>query len=112
MNIATGQEARPPEVDMFAQTFSVAAEKQEKAADEATEVLLKRFEGNPDIEKARAEFERAQEVEERFHQDFPVPNRGLLIFALTLGDMALELSISLRNCAWPRNGFCHSATLF
>jgi hypothetical protein len=30
-------------VDMFAQTFSVAGEKQEKAADEATAILLKRF---------------------------------------------------------------------
>jgi hypothetical protein len=69
-DIATGQEARPPEVDMFAQTFSVAGEKQEKAADEATAILLKRFEGNPDVEKAKVNFDRAQEVEERFHKDF------------------------------------------
>ena len=69
-DIATGQEARPPEVDMFAQTFSVAGQKQEKAADEATEVSLKRFEGNPDVEKAKVNFDRAQEVEERFHKDF------------------------------------------
>ncbi len=34
-DIATGQEAKPPDVDMFAQTFSVAGEKQEKAADES-----------------------------------------------------------------------------
>jgi hypothetical protein len=67
-DIATGQEPKPPEVDMFAQTFSVAGEKQEKAADAATEVLLKRFEGNPDVEKAKADFDRAQEVEERFHR--------------------------------------------
>jgi hypothetical protein len=65
-----GQEARPPEVDMFAQTFSVAGEKQEEAADEATAILLKRFEGNPDVEKAKVDFDRAQKVEERFHQDF------------------------------------------
>jgi hypothetical protein len=39
-------------------------------ADEATAVLLKRFSGNPDVEKARAEFEMAQEVEERFLHDF------------------------------------------
>jgi hypothetical protein len=50
-DIATSQEARPPEVDMFAQTFSVAGEKQEKAADKET-------------------LERAQKVEERFHKDF------------------------------------------
>jgi hypothetical protein len=70
MNIAMGREARPPEVDKFAGAFSVAGEKQEKAADEATAILLKRFEGNPDIEKAKAEFDRAQKVEERFHKDF------------------------------------------
>ena len=69
-DIATGQEARPPEVDMFAQTFSVAGEKQEKAADEATAILLKRFEGDVDVEKAKVDFDRAQEVEERFHKDF------------------------------------------
>jgi hypothetical protein len=55
---------------MFAQTFAVAGEKQEKAADEATEVLLKRFSTNPDVERARAEFDRAQKVEGRFHKDF------------------------------------------
>jgi len=69
-NIATGREARPPEVDKFAEAFSVAGERQEQAADEATLFLLKRFPGNPDIEKARAEFERAQEVEQRFVKDF------------------------------------------
>jgi hypothetical protein len=40
------------------------------AADEATEVLLKRFEGNPDVGKARVESDRAQKVEERSHKDF------------------------------------------
>ena len=38
-------------------------------ADEAI-ALLKLFLANPEIEKARAEFERAQKVEERFHKDF------------------------------------------
>jgi hypothetical protein len=70
MKIATGKEERPPEVDMFAQMFSVAGEKQEKAADEATAILLKRFEGNTEVQKAKVEFDRAQEVEERFHKDF------------------------------------------
>ena len=55
---------------MFAQTFSAAGEKQEKAADKETAALLKRFEGNPDVEKAKVDFDRAQEVEERFHKDF------------------------------------------
>jgi hypothetical protein len=45
-----------------------ADEDQEMAADEQTAVLLKRFSGNPDVEEARAEFGKTQEVEERFHQ--------------------------------------------
>ena len=44
--------------------------KRAKAADEETLVLLKGFPGNPDVEKARAEFESAQKVEEKFHKDF------------------------------------------
>src|SRR5271157_5957834 len=70
MKIATGKEARPPELDTFAAAFAVAGEDQEKVADEKTLVLLKRFSGNPDVQKARVEFERAQKIEERFHEDF------------------------------------------
>ena len=70
MKIATGKEARPPEVDTFAAAFAVAGEDQEQVADKETLVLLKRFSGNPVIEKAKAEFDRAQQVEERFHKDF------------------------------------------
>jgi hypothetical protein len=70
MKIATGKEERPPELDTFAAAFAVAGERQEHGADEATLVLLERFSRNPDVEKARAEFERAQKVEERFHKDF------------------------------------------
>jgi hypothetical protein len=40
------------------------------AADEQTLFLLKQLSFDPDIEKARAKFERAQKVEERFHKDF------------------------------------------
>jgi hypothetical protein len=50
--------------------FAVAGEDQERAADKETLLLLERFSGNPDIEKAKAEFKRAQKVEERFHKDF------------------------------------------
>jgi hypothetical protein len=32
--------------------------------------LLGQFSGNPDFEKARAEFERAQKIKEAFHKDF------------------------------------------
>jgi hypothetical protein len=68
MKIATGKEERPLELDTFAAAFAVAGEDQ--AADEQTQVLLKRFSRNPDVYKARAEFERAQKVEEKFHHDF------------------------------------------
>ena len=70
LKIATGREARPPELDTFAAAFAIAGEDQEKPADEETLVLLKRFSRNPDIEKARAKFERAQKVEEKFQQEF------------------------------------------
>jgi hypothetical protein len=69
-NIATGTQARPPELDKYATALAVAGEYQEKVADKEIRALLKRFADNPDIEKARAKFESAQKVEERFHQEF------------------------------------------
>jgi hypothetical protein len=42
-NIANGKEPRPRELDQFATNFSVAGEKQEKAADEQTLFLLKQL---------------------------------------------------------------------
>jgi hypothetical protein len=70
MKIAMGKEERPRELDTFAAAFAVAGEDREKAADEETLALLRRFSGNPGIQKAKAEFERAQKIEERFHHDF------------------------------------------
>jgi hypothetical protein len=70
MKLAMGKEERPPDLDTFAAAFAVAGEDQEKAADAQTLVLPTRFPSNPEVEKARAEFERAQKVEERFHEDF------------------------------------------
>ena len=70
IKIAMGKEERSPELDTFAAAFAVAGEDQEKSADVETLALLKAFPGNPDVEKARAEFERAQKIEERFHKDF------------------------------------------
>ena len=55
---------------MAAARRSARAKKQETVADEETIALLKRFAGNPDVQKARAEFERAQKVEEKFQKDF------------------------------------------
>ena len=70
MKIAMGKEERPPELDTFAAAFAVAGEDQEKAADEETAILQKRFLGDPDVEKARSEFNWAQKIEEKFHHDF------------------------------------------
>jgi hypothetical protein len=55
---------------MFAAALAVSGEDQEKLADQETAVLLKRFLRNPQVEKARTEFEHAQRAEERFHKDF------------------------------------------
>ena len=49
--------ARPPALDKFAAAVSIAGERQQKAADEKARVLLEHFSGDPDVEKARAEFE-------------------------------------------------------
>jgi hypothetical protein len=46
-------------------TFSIV-----DCGDEATAVLLKQLSFDPDVERARAEFDRAQKVEERFHTEF------------------------------------------
>ena len=70
IKIATGGESRPAELDTFAAALAVDGEYQEEAADEQTQVLLKRYSRNSDVDKARAEFERAQKVEEKFHHDF------------------------------------------
>jgi hypothetical protein len=70
MKIATGKEARPPELDTFAAAFAVAVEKQEMAADKEMLALLKRFSRDPGVAKARVEFDRALRTEERFHKEF------------------------------------------
>jgi hypothetical protein len=62
--------ARPPALDKFAAAFSIAGEGQQKAAEEKKGALLGHFSGDPDVEKARAEIEHAQEIEETFHKDF------------------------------------------
>jgi len=62
--------ASPPALDKVAAACSIANERQQKAADEKTLGLLEHFSGDPDVGKARAEFELAQEIEEAFHKDF------------------------------------------
>jgi hypothetical protein len=68
--IAVGKDERPSDLDKFPAAFLATGEKQERVADEETSILLQRFSSNAGVEKARAEFERAQEVEERFLHDF------------------------------------------
>jgi hypothetical protein len=70
ISIATGKEARPAELDAMTGIFSGAGEKQEKIADKETADLLSLLSGNPDIERATVEFERAQKLEAQFHIDF------------------------------------------
>jgi hypothetical protein len=60
----------PPALDKFPAAFSIAGERQQKAADEKTPALEEHFSGYPDVEKARAEFKHAQQIEETFHKDF------------------------------------------
>jgi hypothetical protein len=70
IDIANGKEPRPPEIDQFAQAFSVDGEKQEKVADEATVAFLTKLPFNSDIEKAKAALNQALSVEDKFHHDF------------------------------------------
>jgi hypothetical protein len=69
-DIATAKKPRPPEVDRFFQSFSVAGGKQEKVVDEATAVLLGKLPLDSDVQKAKAAFDQAQSVEEKFLRDF------------------------------------------
>ena len=69
-NIATRRKLQLLQLDDFIVAFSLANEKQQKVADEKTRVFLKRFSGDPDVDKARVEFERAQKIKESFHEDF------------------------------------------
>jgi hypothetical protein len=46
INIATGRQARPPELDKFATAFAIVGEKREMVADQKTMIFLKRFSDN------------------------------------------------------------------
>jgi hypothetical protein len=60
----------PPALDKFAAASSIAGERQQKAAEENTQALLEHSSGVPDVEKARAEFEHAQEIKVTLRKDF------------------------------------------
>jgi hypothetical protein len=67
-NIVWGKEVRPPALDVMAEIFSVAGEKEEKVADKETADLLQLLSSNPDIQRATSEFENAQKVEKAFQR--------------------------------------------
>src|SRR4029077_17320878 len=69
-NIAMGREPRPQELNKFRDAFRVAGDIQEIAADKETAALLRRFSGDPEVQKAAAEFDHAQKLEETFLKDF------------------------------------------
>jgi hypothetical protein len=69
-NIATGREPRPPQVDKFRYAFGRAGEIREIAAEKETAALLQRYGARPEVQKAAAEFDHAQKLEETFLKDF------------------------------------------
>ena len=54
----------PPALDKFTAAFLNIRERQQKAAEEKKGAKLQHFSGDPDVEKARAEIEHAQEIED------------------------------------------------
>jgi hypothetical protein len=56
-------------LDKFAAVFSVAGEKAGKGGGRRDGDIAEGFLRTPGVEKAKAAFERAQRVEERFHKD-------------------------------------------
>ena len=63
-------DARPPALDRFTEAFLIIRERQQKAVDEKTSGSLVHLSGDPNVEKARAEIEHAQEIEETFDKNF------------------------------------------
>jgi hypothetical protein len=61
---------------------------------------LERFSGNPDVEKARSEFERAQKIEETFHRDFDgidfTSSGNSPLAGLAGTQLSLDLSVAQR----------------
>ena len=85
MSIAIRKEARTSALDKFAASFSVAGEKQAIRAEYETRVLLDRFSwGSLRLQKARAEFENAQKIEQGLRismESTSLWNRSLYLFA-------------------------------
>jgi len=104
LKVATGRQARPPELDTFAAAFAVAGEKQEMVVDQETLALLKRFSRDPGVAKARVEFEHAQRAEETFHKDFD--GLDLTMSVTRIRTIALPTSFSVCDDPKMKAAFC------
>jgi len=49
VKVSTARDSRPVQLEEFIAAFSVAGEKQEKAAEQKTQKLFERFSGDPDV---------------------------------------------------------------
>ena len=62
--------ARSSALDKIAAAFSTAGEQRQKAVDEKRGASLEHFTGDPDVEKATAQSEHTQEIEQTFPKAF------------------------------------------
>jgi hypothetical protein len=62
--------ARPPALNRFTAAFLMIRERQQKAAEEKKGPLPEQLSGDPNVEKARAEIEHAQEIDQTSRKDF------------------------------------------
>ena len=66
---ATGQD-RSPKLDTFVAALAIAGGEQNAPADEKTRARFKAYSPSPQLEQARAAFEHAQKVEDKFRHDY------------------------------------------
>ena len=72
------QQDRSTELDTFVAALAIAGGEQTAEADEKTRERFKEYPPSPQLEQAREEFEHAQKVEEKFHQDYDSQLQGSL----------------------------------
>jgi hypothetical protein len=69
-NIATGREPRPQEVDKFRDAFLGQWRNSGDRGGQRDGDIARTFSGDPEVQKAAAEFDNAQKLEEAFPKDF------------------------------------------
>lgn len=72
------QQDRSPELDTFVAALAIAGGEQTAQADEKTQNRFKEYSPSPQLQQAREEFEHAQKVEDKFHQDYDAQLGGSL----------------------------------